>query len=59
MRLQTRVDGPNTVGRDQDFGIIVSIIHTEAMGRAAQFGQYLTNDLDAGLGNRARRRRRW
>src|SRR5262249_13349175 len=25
VRLQTRVDGPNTVGRDQDFGIIVSI----------------------------------
>ena len=48
VRLQTRVDGPNTVGRDQDFGIIVSIIHTEAMGRAAKFGQYLTNDLNAG-----------
>lgn len=50
VRLQTRVDGPNTVGRDQDFGIIVSIIHTEAMGRAAKFGQYLTNDLSAGFG---------
>lgn len=49
VRLQTRVDGPNTVGRDQDFGIIVSIVHTEAMGRAAKFGQYLTNDLDAAL----------
>jgi hypothetical protein len=49
VRLQTRVDGPNTVGRDQDFGIIVSIIHTEAMGRAANFGQYLTNELAAGL----------
>ncbi len=49
VRLQTRVDGPNTVGRDQDFGIIVSIIHTEAMGRAANFGQYLTNDSNASL----------
>ncbi|MDH4475486.1 MAG: hypothetical protein QE274_03350 [Verrucomicrobiaceae bacterium] len=49
VRLQTRVDGPNTVGRDQDFGIIVSIVHTEAMGRAAHFGQYLTNDANAGL----------
>src|SRR4029078_2185834 len=49
VRLETRGDGPNTVGRDQDFGIIVSIIHTEAMGRAAKFGQYLTNDLSAGL----------
>jgi hypothetical protein len=50
IRLQTRVDGPNTVGRDQDFGIIVSVIHTEAMGRVAQFGQYLTNDPGAVLG---------
>lgn len=49
VRLQTRVDGPNTVGRDQDFGIIVSIIHTEAMGRAANFGQYLTNDENVSM----------
>lgn len=48
VRLQTRVDGPNTVGRDQDFGIVVSIIHTEAMTRAAKFGQYLTNDANPG-----------
>ena len=48
VRLQTRVDGPNTVGRDQDFGIIVSIVHTEAMGRAANFGQYLSNEEGAG-----------
>jgi len=47
IRLQTRVDGPNTVGRDQEFGIIVSIVHTEAMGRVAEFGQYLTNDPGA------------
>ncbi len=44
IRLQTRVDGPNTIGREQEFGIIVSVIHTEAMGRVAQFGQYLSND---------------
>lgn len=44
IRLQTRVDGPNTVGRDQEFGIVISVIHTEAMGRVAQFGQYLSND---------------
>lgn len=49
VRLETRVDGPNTVGRDQDFGIILSIVHTEAMGRAAKLGQYLTNDLNAGF----------
>lgn len=50
VRLQTRVDGPSTVGRDQDFGIVVSIIHTEAMGRAAKFGQYLSNEVNAGQG---------
>ena len=48
IHLQTRVDGPNTIGWDQDFGIIVSIIHTEAMGRVAKFGQYLTNDPGPG-----------
>lgn len=53
VRLQTRVDGPNTVGRDQDFGIIFSILHTEAMGRAARFGQYLSNETNAG-GSRSR-----
>lgn len=47
VRLQTRVDGPNTVGRKQDFGVILSMIHTEAMGRAAKFGQYLSNDSNA------------
>jgi hypothetical protein len=56
VRLQTRVDGPSTVGRDQDFGIIVSIVHTEAMGRAARFGQYLTNDPNAGLVRQQQRR---
>lgn len=48
IRLQTRVDGPNTIGRDQEFGIIVSVVHTEAMGRVAQFGQYLSNDPNMG-----------
>ena len=52
VRLQTRTDGPNTVGRDQDFGIIVSIVHTEAMGRAAHFGQYLSNEAPTGFTNK-------
>ncbi len=50
IRLQTRIDGPNTVPRDQEFGIIVSLMHTEAIGRVAQFGQYLSNDPNAGPG---------
>jgi hypothetical protein len=47
IRLETRVDGPNTIHRDQDFGIVLSVHHTEAMGRMANFGQYLTNDVPA------------
>lgn len=58
VRLQTRVDGPNTIGRDQDFGIIVSVVHTEAMGRVAQFGQYLSNDPAAVPGGAARQKQR-
>ncbi|MEK0437065.1 MAG: hypothetical protein RLZZ233_36 [Verrucomicrobiota bacterium] len=55
IRVQTRVDGPNTVGAGQDFGIIVSVVHTEAMGRVARFGQYLSNDPSA-ISAAARRR---
>lgn len=56
IRLQTRVDGPNTIGRDQDFGIIVSVVHTEAMGRVAQFGQYLSNDPGGPAGKQKQRK---
>jgi hypothetical protein len=44
IRLETRVDGPNTIYRDHEFGIILCVHHTEAMGRMANFGKYLTND---------------
>ncbi len=44
-RLTTRVDGPNTIYRDHEFGIILSVDHTEALGRMADFGKYLVNDL--------------
>jgi hypothetical protein len=47
IRVQTQVDGPNTVGVGQEFGLIVSVVHTEAMGRVARFGQYLSNDAIA------------
>ncbi len=47
LRLETRVDGPNTISRDHDFGIILSVQHTEAMGRMADFGKYLVNDVVA------------
>lgn len=55
IRVQTRVDGPNTVGVSQEFGIVVSVVHTEAMGRVARFGQYLSNDALA-VSAAARRR---
>jgi hypothetical protein len=44
IRLETRVDGPTTVHRDQQFGIVLSVHHTEAMGRMADFGKYLVNE---------------
>jgi len=44
-RLATRVDGPNTIYRDHEFGIILSVQHTEALGRMADFGKYLVNEL--------------
>ncbi len=55
IRVQTRVDGPNTVGANQEFGIVVSVVHTEAMGRVARFGQYLSNDALA-VAARSKRR---
>ena len=48
IRLEARVDGPNTIFRDHEFGIILSVYHTEAMGRMANFGEYLTNNIPPG-----------
>lgn len=48
VHLQTRVDGPNTIHRDREFGIILSVQHTEALGRMADFGEYLTNQRRPG-----------
>jgi len=44
-RLTTRVDGSNTIHRNHDFGILLSVQHTEALGRMADFGKYLVNEL--------------
>ena len=48
LRLETRVDGPNVIHRDHEFGIFLTVQHTEAMGRMADFGKYLTNELPPG-----------
>jgi len=45
VRLQTRVDGPNTIHRNHAFGIVLSVQHTEALGRMADFGKYLINEV--------------
>jgi hypothetical protein len=44
-KLATRVDGPSTIYRDHEFGIVLSVHHTEALGRMADFGKYLVNEL--------------
>jgi len=44
LHLQTRTDGPSTIFRDHEFGIILSVRHTEALGRMANFGKYLVNE---------------
>jgi hypothetical protein len=41
VRLQTTVDGPNTIWRKEDFGIIISLVHSDAMGDLIDFGKYL------------------
>ena len=55
IQVKTTVDGSNTVGVNQEFGIVVSVVHTEAMGRVARFGQYLSNDTGAVAANTKRR----
>ncbi len=52
MRLQADLDGPTTVGRDQDFGIVLSVYHTEGMGRMARFKRHLSNTLPPDTTNR-------
>ncbi|MEE8453022.1 MAG: hypothetical protein V3R99_13940, partial [Thermoguttaceae bacterium] len=48
VHLQTRIDGPNTIQRDHEFGIILSVQHTEALGRMADFSVYLKNERPPG-----------
>jgi hypothetical protein len=41
VRLKSTVDGPNTVWRKGDFGIVISLVHSDAMGDLIDFGKYL------------------
>jgi len=37
VQLESRIDGPNTVWRKEDVGIVVSLRHTDVMGRQIRF----------------------
>jgi hypothetical protein len=41
VRLKTAVDGPNTIWRKEEFGIVISLVHSDAMGDLIDFGKYL------------------
>lgn len=41
VRLKTEIDGPNTIWRKEDFGIIVSLVHSNTMADLIDFGKYL------------------
>lgn len=41
VRLKTEVDGPNTIWRKEDFGIVISLVHSNAMGDLIDFSKYL------------------
>jgi len=41
VQLETRIDGPNTIWRKEDVGIVVSLRHTDVMGRQIKFESIL------------------
>lgn len=41
VRLNTEIDGPNTIWRKEDFGIVISLVHSNAMGDLINFSKYL------------------
>ena len=44
IRLETRIDGPDTVGHGAPFGLFVDLVHTREIEReAGGFGKYLVN----------------
>jgi len=42
VRLETRIDGPNTIGRGEDFGIIISLVHSDVLGELLNLKPYLS-----------------
>ncbi len=45
VRLETRIDGANTIGRGEDFGIIVSLVHSDVLGELLNLAPYLKADV--------------
>lgn len=44
IKLETRIDGPDTVGHNQPFGVFVNLVHTKEIEReSGGFGKYLQN----------------
>jgi hypothetical protein len=42
VRLETRIDGPNTIGVGEDFGIIISLVHSDVLGELLNLKPYLS-----------------
>jgi hypothetical protein len=42
VRLETRIDGANTIGRGEDFGIIISLVHSDVLGQLLNLKPYLS-----------------
>lgn len=53
VRLKSTVDGPNTIWRKEDFGIVISLVHSDAMGDLIDFGKYLRFKTAPVTGRRA------
>lgn len=44
IKLEARIDGPDTVGHQQPFGVFVNLVHTKEIEReSGGFGKYLQN----------------
>ncbi len=44
IKLETRIDGPDTVGHGKPFGVFVNLVHTKEIEReSGGFGKYLQN----------------
>lgn len=52
VRLETRIDGANTIGSDEDFGIIISLVHSDVLGELLNMEPYLKADSGSFRGAR-------